>query len=966
MTERHSGYELPALVVPVPAADLSRTDAFHGDIRQEDDDHRPERGDIGEGPFDDGDEFAQGIAFVPSLRAWIFVAVWPAICVLSIAILWLATLNRIDQAREEAVSHASEQAQASAIAYEGFLERSLANSDQLLEIIRYRANDARLSLEGLKQQGAFPGQDWVGAALFDAHGECLSASFGCAPGQNFAFREYFRFHRDHSEDVPHLGGAVAGMNGGVVHPTVIHLSRRLNDSHGGFAGVAMIALLEPYFTEFFAGSAATDPDIVALVGADGITRALRANETIINTSAASLAGPGQLEGDSGTTVFEDGIWNAAPGASLLAWKRLERFPMYAVVGFSRQKVLAPWVASRDSVLGNALVWSFALLLLGFGSALMASRVVSRHVREERVRAAYRVATEGTRDGLSFLEPVYDRDRRIVDLVVIDCNEAAASMLGMTGAELVGRHCAELLEAPLLEESAALFERVARLGHLEVVLSRCAVGPLVEGVLWVEHRIVRTGLGFAVTLRNVTEVVVHREQLEQMANEDRLTSLPNRNWLENQVRALIDSDSKSDCRFALFFVDFDAFKRVNDSMGHSTGDDLLRAAAQRLKRLLDREDSVVRLGGDEFVVLVRSVADESALEELADRIVSSFRTPFQLPPGEIKIGVSIGICVYPQHGESMEELLRNADIAMYEEKTRRRGSYSFFRPELFSAVKRKFEMEAAILSAMERNEFVLHFQPQFAIESGLLVGFEALVRWVRPGRGLILPADFIPVAEEAGLITRLGEQVIEKACQQLATWRALELPMVPVSVNVSALQFHQSDIRATFENALGRYRVPPELIQMEITESSMMGNEVDIGERLQQIRQLGVKISVDDFGTGYSSLAQLQQLRVDAIKIDRCFISKMQDSDEGEIFVRAIISMAHALAMKVVAEGVETSTQLGSLRRLRCEAAQGYLFSRPLAGTIATDLLVKLSRTQDVGSAAWLQEAPAAPLAAAQG
>ncbi len=873
-------------------------------------------------------------------RSWLLAVLWLGACLVAIVVLWVATFEHIEGGRMEAIARATQEARTSAAAYQGYLERSIEHSDQLLQVVRYRWSHGGVSLEALRENGAFAGQDGLGATILDASGDCVSASLGCTPNQSFEYREYFRFHRDHPEDVAHLGPAVGAVNGRASRRTLVHLSRRLVDASGRFDGVVVLPLEEPYFTEFFRGSRPAEPDIVGLIGSDGNARALRIGANDISTGSYPIAGPRAVSGTSGAARLAGGEWSLSPEASLVAWKALEHYPLIALVGLSEDRVLASWAAARETALRAALFWTLVLLGLGWAASVMILRVVSRRVREERVRAAYRVATEGTRDGLSFLEPRHDAARRIIDLTFADCNEAAASMLGMTRAQLVGRRCSELLAPAELEPALRLFEEAAAQGRLESVRSGCALGPLVMGMLWVEHRIVRTGLGFAVTLRDVTEAVVHREQLEQMANEDRLTGLPNRNWLETEVARLIQPGTapRASREFALLFVDFDGFKRVNDSMGHSAGDLLLREAARRLGDALAEGDSVVRLGGDEFVVLVTSGTTEEALAELAGRLVRDFGVPFDLPDGEIRIGVSIGICLYPQHGQTTEELLRNADIAMYEEKARRRGRFSFFRPELFSAVKQRFEMEAAIRNALDRDEFVLHFQPQFAIETGALVGFEALLRWLRPGVGIVLPGDFVAVAEEAGLITRLGEQVIEKACQQLASWRALQLPAVPVSVNVSAIQLRQSDIRQTFERALTRYRIPAGLLQMEITESSMIGPEV--GELLQHIRHLGIRISVDDFGTGYSSLSQLQQLRVDAIKIDRSFISKMQDSSEGEVFVRAIISMAHALAVKVVAEGVETPVQLECLKRLQCEAGQGYLFSKALAAALATDLLAR--------------------------
>jgi EAL domain-containing protein (putative c-di-GMP-specific phosphodiesterase class I) len=326
--------------------------------------------------------------------------------------------------------------------------------------------------------------------------------------------------------------------------------------------------------------------------------------------------------------------------------------------------------------------------------------------------------------------------------------------------------------------------------------------------------------------------------------------------------------------------------------------------------------------------------------VAARITDAFAQPFDLSRGPNSVGASIGISLFPRDGADIEALLQNSDIAMYHAKSEGKGNFHFYTPSLSVRLKARLDMESALQRAIEQREFVLHYQPRIGAQNGDLRGLEALVRWLHPERGLVPPLEFIRLAEETGQILKLGEIVLDQACEQIVQWKSMNLPLVPVSINVSPQQFNHGNMRDLFSACLKRHHLDPSLVEIEITESSMMDEHPEVTRELAAIRALGIKLLVDDFGTGYSSLSQLQRLDMDVLKVDRSFTSELGKTSEGEVFFRAIVSMAHALGMSVVAEGVETGEQLRILQALSCDEIQGYFISRPVPADDAQALLRK--------------------------
>lgn len=417
-----------------------------------------------------------------------------------------------------------------------------------------------------------------------------------------------------------------------------------------------------------------------------------------------------------------------------------------------------------------------------------------------------------------------------------------------------------------------------------------------------------------------------------ALHDALTGLPNRTLLVERIEQAIRMARHDPAyQFAVLFIDLDRFKIVNDSLGHTVGDELLVAISTRFRNCLRNTDIVARLGGDEFTVLLENIQDANDAVQVAQRILESLCTPFNLKGHLLSSSASIGIVVGSTIYENAADLLRDADLAMYHAKETGRSCYALFDRELYVQTLKLLQIQSDLRQALERKEFVLHYQPIVSLSTEKLIGFEALVRWQHPQQGFISPAEFIPTAEETGFIIFLGEWVLREACRQMRHWQqqfSLHSPLT-ISVNISGKQFSQVNFVQQVEQILLETGFDAQLLKLEITESVLMENAQSSATMLSQLQALGIRLSIDDFGTGYSSLSYLHRLRLDTLKIDRSFVRDVDLSVEKIEIIRTIIALAWNLGMDVVAEGIETKKQLFQLRSLKCEYGQGYLFSKPL-------------------------------------
>ncbi|MDX1621839.1 MAG: EAL domain-containing protein [Nitriliruptorales bacterium] len=463
-----------------------------------------------------------------------------------------------------------------------------------------------------------------------------------------------------------------------------------------------------------------------------------------------------------------------------------------------------------------------------------------------------------------------------------------------------------------------------------------------------------GLQLAIMILFPLLVVIHlvrqvqeRATGEYRAQHDDLTGLPNRVLFHDRLEVALAQARRQSDRVAVMFVDLDRFKRINDSLGHDVGDEVLRGIATRLKKGLREEDTVARLGGDEFAVLLHSVSP-SDVRVVGDKLLRVLDEPVAVGERLLPIGASIGVAMFPQDGQNADSLLKNADIAMYRAKSSARGQLQFYTAEMSAKAQLRLAVESALRSALSQRELTVHYQPRVRASSGKIVGFEALVRWQHPTLGDISPGAFIPVAEESGLILDLGAWVLHEACRQNAAWREAGLIDVPVSVNLSARQFADVDVEQLVVDVLRATGLPPRSLELEITESVLMRDVGAAADLLNRLRVLGVRSSIDDFGTGYSGLSYLAKMPVDTLKIDRSFVAEM--TGEGAPIISAVIALARSLDVDVVAEGVETEGQVEALRMLDCDEMQGFLYARPMPAE-AIERLVRRWHARTVDASA---------------
>jgi diguanylate cyclase (GGDEF)-like protein len=462
----------------------------------------------------------------------------------------------------------------------------------------------------------------------------------------------------------------------------------------------------------------------------------------------------------------------------------------------------------------------------------------------------------------------------------------------------------------------------------------------------EERVKQRTLELEHTLQKLQTEISSRQELQtkllESALRDALTNLPNRVFFINRLeQALNRAKLESDYHFAVLFLDCDRFKIINDSLGHLVGDRLLVAIAERLKTSLSPLDTLARLGGDEFGILLENVSDIEMIISIAESILNSLSQHFNVSRYQVFVNISIGINWGNINYEKPEYLLRDADTAMYRAKELGRGRYHVFDPKMHREAIQTLELENDLRRAVKKQELIVYYQPIISLKTGSIIGFEALVRWQHPLKGLILPTEFIPVAEETGLIHAIDTWVLKTACNQLCIWQ--NHPAVPkplyISVNLSAKLFLQPNFIAQIDQIIYETKVNPTLLELEITESAIMENSVDVKTTLQELKERNIRLTMDDFGTGYSSLSYLHNFPLSNLKIDKSFLTLMQNNHENMGLVPAMIGIAHSMGMKAIAEGVETSEQLAQIRDLNCNFAQGNLFSQPMEPQLMLDLIL---------------------------
>jgi diguanylate cyclase (GGDEF)-like protein/PAS domain S-box-containing protein len=563
--------------------------------------------------------------------------------------------------------------------------------------------------------------------------------------------------------------------------------------------------------------------------------------------------------------------------------------------------------------------------------------VTRYKETERAleasEARFRVLTESSLDLISVID---------ADGTFRYQSAALRSLLGYDPAETVGRNVFELVHRDDAEHMRAAMRRIIetrqssspvelRFRHrdgawrvFESLGTNCLDNPHIRGVVF--------------NSRDVTDRKIIQQRIQHLAYHDNLTGLPNRSLLQDRLAHAIARAERSHRKVAVLFIDLDNFKNINDTLGHDVGDELLRQVSRRLSECVRVEDTIARQGGDEFIVLLDSLEDSRGASLVAQKVLNALRRPLALGATEQHVSASVGISLYPEDGRDAQTLMKNADTAMFHGKSLGKNTYQFFTSQMNIAVKRRMTLESALRRAVMQKDFVLHYQPQINLETGEVIAVEALVRWKTEDSGTVMPGDFIPLAEETGLINEIGEWVLREGCRQAKEWQDQGLPARRMAVNLSARQFADRGFFDMVTRVLADTRLDPSCLELEITESQVMRQTEGVMTLLNRLSKMGVQLAIDDFGTGYSSLSYLKRLPIQKLKIDQSFIRDITVDPNDTAIVVAIINMARSLDLETIAEGVETAGQLALLRSKGCRMGQGFYFSAPLRAEALYPLL----------------------------
>ncbi|HEY4371216.1 MAG TPA: PAS domain S-box protein [Burkholderiales bacterium] len=524
---------------------------------------------------------------------------------------------------------------------------------------------------------------------------------------------------------------------------------------------------------------------------------------------------------------------------------------------------------------------------------------------------------------------------------VDVNDAWLKVFGYTREEAIGQTMDELSMWVDDAERVRVQALIRESGSLRQVPARMRrkSGEIVELLVSLEPIELDGEPHLVACLDDITERVRAERHIEYLATRDHLTGLPNRLLFSDRLRQAMAKAEREGTRLGLLFIDLDRFKDINDSLGHHVGDRLLIEVAERLRGAIRAADTLARQGGDEFLVLIDGLEAATAAEQVARKLVEVVGMPVQIEGRSLTVSCSLGISVFPDDARSAAELMRSADLAMYSVKGAGRNGYRFYTADMNTRLTQRLELENELRGALAREEFELHYQPKFDLADGVVTGCEALLRWNHPRRGMILPGQFIGVAEESRLIVPVGAWVLRRACQQIRAWLDAGRAAVPVAVNLSVQQL-DADLPEAVATALAAARVDAALLEIEITETGMMSNSAAHMEIARRLKELGVRLALDDFGTGYSSLAYLRQMDIDVLKIDQSFVRELPASAEDGTIIAAITAMAAQFGIKVVAEGVETQAQADALKRMNCGECQGYLFGRPVPAAEFSERFLK--------------------------
>ena len=849
---------------------------------------------------------------------------------IALSLLWLTVITELDRDHQRLIKQGEAEAALLANNYSKQIDYLFMQIDQLTLFLAATASRPNAASSMQELFDSMVKESPMNPLYADEKGIIRSSRSKLPNNTDISQLPYFIGHRD-SESLKLKVQKPAKGVGALSGKTVIRFSRRIHKKDGSFGGVISIAFLQEELTNFIAGSSLGPNDVVGLKFGTG--EWLSYQTIASSTQSAPKLEPLTIKNshDLESTILVNNKLSVFSSVSL------NHYPLLLFVSITHDNIMGPYKETERAyrltlAAGTALI--FVTCLIGIWFQIKRDQEKNH---EEGVKNTFRLAVDGAQEELYMLSQFPNPATGEVDFKIEDCNGQAVRLSGAKRSDLVGASLNQRMNKGNFE-----FMRLFLLGAMangfaetEMQLYRKSINEN----RWYHCRAVRADLGLAVTLRDIHDVKEKEQQLQALAMTDSLTKLPNRHWMNQQLPEIIRQATSSNKKFSVMFIDLDNFKNINDTLGHQEGDRCLIDIAQALRESIRKQDHVIRLGGDEFMVLLLSLDDTNVVAEIASHLLTSLRSAGEGSEwATMRTRASIGGAIFPDDATTAEALIQAADIAMYEAKRAGKDRFARYTHAMQDHLSDRVSLETALQQAIPENQLRLYLQPRVDAFNGYLCGFEALLRWQHPVMGLVSPDRFIPVAEETNLIVDIGNWVASSTCELIARWMNEGRSIQPISINVSAKQLKDRAFREALERSMQRYDISSSQIAIELTESSMIGEDKTTQEELRMLEGMGLKLMIDDFGTGYSSLSHLQKLNVDVLKIDKSFVQALSSQDQSEPLCQAMIQIGKTLGMDVVAEGVETEEQLIALQAMGCDEIQGFLIAAPLPISEAEALL----------------------------